>query len=330
MDVLPPGSRLAVVRSQLALSSSPESSSPPKCTPPFSDKEPFPDYDEAECDEFSVTAAENAEAWAYALGKAVRSEIRQHQIDPNIIPHVQTDPSERSQAVLERMKELLSDPHMRQQTRRQFITLSNITLQVNQVIFHQSPEFLAPVETSDAKLLTETILVHIAWMDNMLSEQCHSVNYTASVLSQIEQSDVSAYEKLREMANVVAGHLKKPRPLERDLLEVYLELYEEWVHTPFLHLRNRQTLTEETLRLDRAELSRHVIAIWDIVSRCVESYDTYIWGTTTIRNEYFATPVVNLNGVSDIWEQCWNTELTMEPDSTQSNLEVNSSTFYEQ
>jgi len=203
MDILPPGSRLAVVRSQLAADSSSEGS----CTPPYTDKEPFPDYNESDCDTIaSETAAEKCrdDAWNYALGKAIQHEIRQHQVDPNIIPYVPSDPAERSQVVLEELKDLLSDPQMRRQTRHQFITLVNITLQVNQVIFHQNSEFLAPKETSDAKLLTETILTHLAWLDAMLKEQCQTVDYIASVLSQIEHDCVPVYEKLREMSRVVA------------------------------------------------------------------------------------------------------------------------------
>lgn len=206
MDILPAGSRLAVVRSQLAPSSSSEGS----CTPPYTDKEPFPDYNESDCENAaSVNAAEKIhdDAWNWALGKAIQTEIRQHQVDPNIIPYVPSDPAERSQVVLEELKDLLADPQMRPHTRNQFITLVNITLQVNQVIFHQNPEFLAPRETSDAKLLTETILTHLAWLDGMLNDQCQTVHYIATVLNHIEQrADAPVYEKLREMASVVARY----------------------------------------------------------------------------------------------------------------------------
>jgi hypothetical protein len=203
MDILPAGSRLAVVRSQLTIDSSSEGS----CTPPCTDKEPFPEYNESDCDTLASESAAvecDDEAWNYALGKAIQTEIRLHQVDPNIIPLVPSDPAERSQVVLEELKDILANPQMRHQTRHQFITLVNITLQVNQVIFHQSSEFLAPKETSDAKLLTETILTHLAWLDALLKEQCQTVDYIACLLSQIEHDDVPVYEKLREMARVVA------------------------------------------------------------------------------------------------------------------------------
>ncbi|CAG8946659.1 unnamed protein product [Penicillium salamii] len=319
MDILPAGSRLAVVRSQLAPSSGSEGSGTPPCTPPSTPpvdaKEPFPDYDEAECDTVATErAAEraNAEVWTNAFGKALQTQIRQTQIDPNIIPYVRSDPSEHSQVVLERMKDLLSNPQMRPQTRRQFITLSNITLQVNKVIFHHNPEFLAPKETSDAKLLTETILAHIAWMDSMLTALCQTMQYITSVLGEIERRDIPVYQKLQQMAAAVAVNLKKPRALERQLLELYLELFDEWVHTPFLRLRNHQILAEQTSCLAREELSRHIIAIWDITSRCIESYATYTWGTMAIRDEFFAPSVDKLNMATDLWEQCWNKDMETE------------------
>ncbi|CAG8283667.1 unnamed protein product [Penicillium salamii] len=319
MDILPAGSRLAVVRSQLAPSSGSESSgTPPRTppsTPPVAAKEPFPDYDEAECDTVATErAAEraDAEAWTTAFGKALQTQIRQTQIDPSMIPYVPSNPSERSQVVFERMKDLLSNPQMRPQTRRQFITLSNITLQINQVIFHQNPEFLAPKETSDAKLLTETILTHIAWIDSMLTALCQTMQYITSVLGEIERRDIPVYQKLQEMAAAVAVNLKKPRALERQLLELYLELFDEWVHTPFLRLRNHQILVEQTSCLAREELSRQIIAIWDITSRCIESYATYTWGTVTIRDEFFAPSVDKLNMATDLWEQCWNKDMETE------------------
>lgn len=203
MDILPAGSRLAVVRSQLAPSSGSESSD----TPLYNDKEPFPDYNEADCDHIaSAVAAEKHkdEAWNLALGRAVRDEILEFQVDPNIVPYDDDLATARSQDALKEMKAILAQPQMRVKTRKQFLTISNITLQVNLVIFHQSSEFLAPREIRDAKKLTETILAHFAWMDSMLTELCQTVNYTASVLGEIERENVDVYEKLRQMAGIVA------------------------------------------------------------------------------------------------------------------------------
>ncbi|KAJ5321983.1 hypothetical protein MYU51_002677 [Penicillium brevicompactum] len=308
MDILPPGSRLAVVRSQLAPSSGSEGSS----TPPLNDKEPFPDYNEADCDNLaSEVAAEkhNDEAWNLALGRAVRDEIREIQVDPNIIPYDDKLTTERSQSALTRMKEILSQPQMRMKTRDQFLTLSNMTLEVNLIIFHHSSEFLAPNEISKAKALTETILTHFAWMDTMLADLCQTVNYTVSVLGQIENEDLDVYTKLCQMARIVAKNLRKPRSLERKLLGQFLTLYEEWVHTPFLRLRNRQILNEQTSCPARAELSRQIIAIWDVVSRCIESYETYIWATMNIREEFFVPTMEALNGAPELWDKYWRNNM---------------------
>ena len=109
----------------------------------------------------------------------------------------------------------------------------------------------------------------------------------------------------------ILRNLKKPRPLERQLLDLYLALFEEWVHTPFLRLRNRQILSEETASLARTELSRHVIAIWDVISRCIENYGAYTWATLKIREEFFAPTMDHLVDATDIWEKCWNNDMGM-------------------
>jgi hypothetical protein len=209
MEDLPPGSRLALVRSQLRIESESESEhSNSVQSPSRADTEPFPDYDEAECQKLaSYIAADkpNEDAWIYACGKAAQCQTRLHEVDSNIIPYIHADPSHRSQVVLEQFQNLLAEPQLRSATRRQFIKLLNHTLQLNQIIFHQSVEFLAPKETSDAKVVTEKILSRLAWMDDLLKEQLESTHNVADILERISMRQISVYEQLRAMANVVSG-----------------------------------------------------------------------------------------------------------------------------
>lgn len=216
MDDLPPGSGLAVVRSQVAMDSESEESGPTTPTnadtantetEPFPDTEPFPEYNESECEMLaSSIAAENRheEAWIYALGRAAQQEIRMVHVDPNIIPYFQSDPSCRSQVVLEKLRDLLADPQMRPEIRDQFITIINATLQFNLVIFHQSPEFLAPKEVEDAELPLETVLNHIEFMEEMLREQLQTAEEVSYALEDISVEATSAYERLCKMATVFA------------------------------------------------------------------------------------------------------------------------------
>lgn len=205
MDDLPPGSRLAVVRSQLSIDSDSEESTATTAAS-SADTEPFPEYDESECEQIaSSIAAEKPreEAWIYACGKAAQQHIRLHEVDPNIIPYFHSDPSQHSQVVLEQLQDLLAEPQMRPVTRRQFITLVNTTLKLNLIIFHQSPEFLAPEETSQAKSITNQILYDLTWMEGLLKEQLQTANQITVVLEQTLLDDVPAFDQLRNMASLV-------------------------------------------------------------------------------------------------------------------------------
>jgi hypothetical protein len=108
------------------------------------------------------------------------------------------------------------------------------------------------------------------------------------------------------------SHLKKPRPLERRLLTLFLEVYEAWVHNTFLRQRNRQILAEDIPVPGRIDLSRRIIAIWDVLTRCIENYSLYTWATRTIRANYFAPAIDLLSDAPDIWQQCWDKRSTID------------------
>ncbi|CAG8894921.1 unnamed protein product [Penicillium egyptiacum] len=318
MDDLPPGSRLAIVRSEVAMDSESEesgSTTPTHAdtanteTEPFPDAEPFPEYNESECAMLASSIAadkRHEEAWIYALGRAAQQEIRMLHVDPNIIPYFKSDPSHRSQVVLEQLRDLLADPQMRPEIREQFITIINATLQFNLVIFHQSPEFLAPKEVEDAELLLETVLNHVEWMEEMLREQLQTAEQVSYAIEDASLEPTSAYERLCKMATLFAKAMKKPRYLERRLLALYMDMYEEWVHTPFFLLRNRQLVNEQHPSRGRTKLSRRVIIIWDLMNSCIESYGTLTWVTLEIKRQYFAPVMGYLCDSPEIWQHCWD------------------------
>ncbi|KAJ5968260.1 hypothetical protein N7501_004508 [Penicillium viridicatum] len=326
MDDLPPGSRLAVVRSQVAMDSESEESG--STTPtnedasntesePFPDTEPFPEYDESECEMLaSCIAAEkhHEEAWVQAFGKAAQQEIRMVHVDPNIIPYVQSDPSQRSQVVLEQLRDLLAHPEMLPEIRKQFIVIINATLKFNLVIFHQSPEFLAPKEVEDAALDLETILNHIEFIEEMLREQLETAEQVSFAMEDVSMEATSTYERLCKTSTVFAKAMKNTRYLERRLLALYMDMYEEWVHNPFLLLRNRQLLNEQTPTPARTKLSRRVLVIWELMNSCIETYGTLTWLTLEIKRQYFTPMMGYLCDSPEIWEHCWDRYQALEKD----------------
>ncbi|CAI7571654.1 unnamed protein product [Penicillium crustosum] len=332
MDDLPPGSRLAVVRSQVAMDSESEeseSSTPTNAdtantetepfpeTEPLPETEPFPEYNESECEMLaSCIAAEkrNEEAWIYAFAKAAQQEIRMAHVDPNIIPYVQSDPSQRSQVVLEQLRDLLAHPEVLPDIRKQFITITNAALQFNLVIFHQSPEFLAPKEIEDAEFDLETILNHIEFIEEMLREQLETAEQVSFALEDISKEATSAYERLCKMSSLFAKTMKKPRYLERRLLALYMDMYEEWIHSPFLLLRNRQLLNEQNPSPARTDISRRIFVIWELMNSCIETYGTLTWLTLETKRQYFTPMMGYLCDSPEIWEHCWDRYQALEKD----------------
>ncbi|OQE36269.1 hypothetical protein PENCOP_c012G06790 [Penicillium coprophilum] len=311
MDDLPSGSRLADVRPQVAIDSESDesgSTTPTSADTANTDTEPFPEYDESECEMLaSSIAAEKPleEAWINALGKAGQHEIRLLHVNPNIIPYFESDPSQRSQVVLKQLQDLLSEPQLRPEIREQFITIINATLKLNLVLFHQSPEFLVSKEIKDARRPLDTILKHVEFVENMLKEQLQTAEQVSYALEEVSLEVAFAYERLRKMATVVAKNMKKPRFLERRLLALYMDMYEEWIHTPFLHMRRPQILDEQVPNFPRTKLARHVLIIWAAINRCIETYVTLGWVTLEIKQKYFAPTMGYLCDSPEIWEQCW-------------------------
>ncbi|CAP85478.1 hypothetical protein E8E15_006867 [Penicillium rubens] len=325
MDDLPPGSRLAHVRSELAMDSESEeseSATPTNADTAKTETEPFPEYDESECEMLASSIAADKrreEAWIHALGKATQRENRMLHVDPNIIPYFQSDPSHRSQVVLEQLRDLLADPQMRPKIRDQFITMINATLQFNLVIFHQSSEFLAPKEIEDAELHLESVLNLVEWMEEDLRDQLETAEQVSYAIEGASLQPTSAYERLCKMASLFANAMKKPRYLERRLLSLYMDMYEEWVHTPFLLLRNRQLVNEQDPSPERTKLSRRVIMIWDLMNSCIESYGTLTWFTLEIKHQYFAPVMGYLCDSPEIWQYCWDQYQALEKDRAQAS-----------
>ncbi|KAJ5373683.1 hypothetical protein N7517_005689 [Penicillium concentricum] len=278
-----------------------------------SDTEPFPDYDESECEMLASTiAAEKRleEAWIYALGKAAQEEIRMLRVDPNIIPY----PSQRSQVILGQLQDLLSEPQLRLELREQFITIINATIRLNIVISHQSSEFLAPREIKDSRRPLDTILKHVKFMEDMLKDQLQTAEKVSLVLKDVSKEDVLPFERLRKMASVVAKNMKKPRYLEQRLLALYMDMYEEWVRVPFLRLRKPQLLDEQFPNFPRTKIFRHVLVVWEAIHRCTDSYDALTRVTQEIKRKYFAPSMGYLCDSPEIWKQCWERYQTFEKD----------------
>lgn len=249
LDVLPmpagldaaPSSLLAAVRTQLAMDSSDSdrslTSSPaapdtkPAVPAPTEEPatEPFPAYYECESPD-SIVDTQHEDAYNYAISKVVQEVIKFQEVDAQLVslpPFVVGAASpdlalgsvegvdcltvDHKHRTLNQMKQLLSMPRLRTQTRRRFVALTNIVLRLNYVLFHRvdgnvCKVFLGAQDTTDAQKLANTVLVYLAWLDDMLQESVQvatNVFYILGHIAAAEDDDETVYVRYRRMAAVV-------------------------------------------------------------------------------------------------------------------------------
>lgn len=103
--------------------------------------------------------------------------------------------------------------------------------------------------------------------------------------------------------------------MERRLLTLFLELYDAYVYNSFLYIRNRQIIIEDDPDVVRLELSRLLIALWDILNRVIENYEAYIFKMKDMKHRYFEPAMKQLQDSPEIWRECWmNYQLTLRPE----------------
>lgn len=93
------------------------------------------------------------------------------------------------------------------------------------------------------------------------------------------------------------SHLYKPSEVEKNILEAFLDLYDTFVYTSFLNIRNRQILLEDIVDIERAEITRLLVALWDILCRVIENYDIYLSLMTRIDAEYLIPTIETVEAI---------------------------------
>jgi hypothetical protein len=116
--------------------------------------------------------------------------------------------------------------------------------------------------------------------------------------------------------------MEKPRFLEERLLSLYMDMYEEWIHVPFLRRRNIQLEEEKTPSFPRMRVSRRVITGWQVIGQCIDTYSALTRLTHEIKEKYF-TPIMMgyLCDPSEMWEQCWDRYENIKKDQHKSGEE---------
>jgi hypothetical protein len=226
VEVNNPLSLLDAVRSQLIIDSDSDSSqstavmitlteakTPPMSTPldqsvstnpsmvlveNTNDREPFPDFDE----ELSEEHKESDRAYEAAITAAIHEGIRNREIDPAIITPIGQPETKR--ATLNRMKDLLSEPHLRIATRKRFVALTNMIIRLDHVLFRRSEAFLDTSDTADAAAIVKPMLDYLRWVDHMLTDLLAVADNVFGIMGFLAEEDVPIIHKYRHMAIVAA------------------------------------------------------------------------------------------------------------------------------
>lgn len=234
------GSVLAAVRTHLEMDSF-DSDRSPTSSPAVPDikpavpttkeepaTEPFPAYHECESPDL-IADPQHEDAYNYAISKVVQEVIKFQEVDAQLVslpPFVVGAASpelalgsvegvdcltvDHKHRTLNQMKQLLSMPRLRPGTRRRFVALTNIVLRLNYVLFHRVDGnvckiFLGAQDTTDAQKLANTVLVYLAWLDDMMQESVQVATNVSYILGHIaaEDDDETVYVRYRRMAAVV-------------------------------------------------------------------------------------------------------------------------------
>lgn len=164
-----------------------------------SPKEPFPEYDEELAEVYERCDREYTEA----ITAAVQAAIRKKEIDPLII--APPGQPEGKRVALERIKDLLANPQMRKTTRKRFVTLTNLVIRLDHVLFRRSEVFLGPRDTADAAAIVKQMLPYLQWADNMLRELVAVADNVFGIMGYLAEENCSVIHKYRHMSIVVAA-----------------------------------------------------------------------------------------------------------------------------
>ncbi|KAF7716350.1 Uncharacterized protein PECH_000133 [Penicillium ucsense] len=257
------------------------------CFAQVHDTEPFPSFDEG--------YSEEQREWDHdiqaSIMTAMQAQIRRENIDQAII--APANQPEKKHRTLDRVKEHLSNPQMCSSTRERFIALTNMVIRLDHVLYERSEEFLGMADVAAAAEIVEVVLRYLRWMDEMLGGLVATAENVFGAFHFLSAENVPAIYKFRQMSRVASAHLRKPKVLEQQLLSLYLDLFDEWVHERFLHLSNRKILQDNRIEPDCLQLISHVHDVWEILMRNVRNYAAYTDQLEHIRLVYL-TPVFTM------------------------------------
>ncbi|PYH67341.1 uncharacterized protein BO88DRAFT_465808 [Aspergillus vadensis CBS 113365] len=217
-------------------------------------------------------------------------------------------PEERKKSTLEQMRAMTSSEHMSLTTKTRFIDMSNTVLRLELLLFRRHATPVDPVlgltkdEVKEVMHHLEELKKCIGIVDHILQQEltwARRVEYSVKQIA--EDTQYNVVTRFRNMTELIlkqskakqtqltpthSSHLNKPRPSERDLLTVFLDFFDAYIYTDFMNDYQRQLPVKENWNPVRVEMTRALIAVWDLINRAIESYDAIIRVTVDIKERY--------------------------------------------
>ncbi|GAA86078.1 similar to An07g02040 [Aspergillus luchuensis IFO 4308] len=225
---------------------------------------------------------------------------------------------ERKKSTIEHMRNMTSSEHMSLTTKTRFIDMSNTVLRLELLFFRRHATPMDPVlgltkdEVKEVMHHLEELKKCIGIVDHILQQEltwARRVEYSVKQIAEDTQYNVvtrfrnmtelilkyvlplshsltKAKQKQTQLTPTLISHLNKPRPSERDLLTVFLDFFDAHIYTDFMNDYQRQLPVKENWNPVRVEMTRALIAVWDLINRAIESYDAIIRVTVDIKERY--------------------------------------------
>ncbi|PYH30996.1 uncharacterized protein BO87DRAFT_399965 [Aspergillus neoniger CBS 115656] len=213
---------------------------------------------------------------------------------------------ERKKSTLEQMRTMTSSEHMSLTTKTRFIDMSNTVLRLELLLFRRHATPVDPVlgltkdEVKEVMHHLEELKKCISIVNHILQQEltwARRVEYSVKQIAEDTQYNVvTRFRNMTELilnkakqiklTHTLSSHLNKPRPSERDLLTVFLDFFDAYIYTDFMNDYQRQLPVKENWNPVRVEMTRALIAVWDLINRAIESYDAIIRVTVDIKERY--------------------------------------------
>ncbi|KAJ5728090.1 hypothetical protein N7493_004420 [Penicillium malachiteum] len=246
--------------------------------------EPFPDYEDISSVDHTFEIS-----YLHAFHLAVQVSLRAGVVDPGI--HEPPGLSEQKIRTLDAIKEALANPQLPSLTRQRFIALINMTIRLDDALFSDR-EFLNARATKNAQRFATIILSYTNWAEAIVKNVYEISINVHDMLNVIANENIPEMVRYQRMLLIVNCHLRNPRPVEQDLLVLFLNLFDEWVYSEFLTRRGAQIPTEDDIYLSRIQLSQSIHAIWGGLASANQNYANYKRMLLILRDELFL-PSIN-------------------------------------